>query len=61
MQNIVVKIIDNGIGFDYEKAINKGGLGLKNILIRMEYLKGKVNFTPNTPSGTRVEIDIPIG
>jgi signal transduction histidine kinase len=60
-QNIVVKIIDNGIGFDYEKAINKGGLGLKNILVRMEYLKGKVNFTPNTPSGTRVEIDIPIG
>lgn len=60
-QNIVVKIIDNGIGFDYVKAINKGGLGLKNILVRMEYLKGKVNFTPNTPSGTRVEIDIPIG
>lgn len=60
-QNIQVKIIDNGIGFDYEKAMIKGGLGLKNILVRIEYLKGKVNFSPNSPSGTVVQIDIPIG
>lgn len=60
-QNIQVKIIDNGIGFDYDEAIDKGGLGLKNILVRIEYLKGKLNFSPNNPSGTIVQIDIPIG
>ena len=60
-QNIQVKIMDNGIGFDYEKAKEKGGLGLKNILVRIEYLKGKVHFSTHHPSGTVVQIDVPIG
>jgi signal transduction histidine kinase len=60
-QNIQVKIIDNGVGFDYEKALEKGGLGLKNILVRIEYLKGKVHFSSHRPSGTIVQIDVPIG
>uniref|UniRef100_UPI00404B49CA tetratricopeptide repeat protein n=1 Tax=Flavobacterium sp. TaxID=239 RepID=UPI00404B49CA len=60
-QEIQVKITDNGIGFDYEKAIEKGGLGLKNVLVRIEYLKGTVSFKPHAPKGTEVAINIPIG
>ncbi len=59
-QNIQVKIVDNGIGFDYGKAIEKGGLGLKNILVRIKYLKGTVQFSSNLPTGTAVQIDIPL-
>lgn len=57
---IVVQIKDNGIGFNREEALEKGGLGMKNILIRVDYLKGKVQFENNEPSGTKVQIDIPI-
>ena len=59
-ENIQVKIVDNGIGFDYDKAIEKGGLGLKNITVRIKYLKGTVQFLSNSPKGTNVQIDIPL-
>jgi two-component system, NarL family, sensor kinase len=59
-ENIQVKIIDNGVGFDYNKAIEKGGLGLKNILVRIKYLKGTVQFLSNSPTGTKVQIEIPL-
>lgn len=59
-QFIEVKIADNGIGFDYENAISKGGLGLKNILVRIEYLKGSVQFLTLNPHGTEVVIQVPI-
>ena len=52
--------MDNGIGFDYDKAIEKGGLGLKNITVRIKYLKGTVQFLSNSPKGTNVQIDIPL-
>ena len=59
-EQILVKISDNGIGFNYEKALEKGGLGLKNMLVRIEYLKGKVQYSSNIPNGTSVQIQIPI-
>jgi two-component system, NarL family, sensor kinase len=59
-EQILVKISDNGVGFDYEKALEKGGLGLKNMLVRIEYLKGKVHFSSLKPQGTEVQISIPI-
>jgi signal transduction histidine kinase len=59
-QQILVKITDNGIGFDYDKALEKGGLGLKNMLVRIEYLKGTVTFLSVKPQGTEVQILIPI-
>lgn len=58
--DIQVRIIDNGIGFDYQNAIEKDGLGLKNIIVRIEYLKGTVVFKPNSPSGTEVCVEVPI-
>lgn len=59
-EQIIVKISDNGVGFDYEKALEKGGLGLKNMLVRIEYLKGKVSFISLQPKGTEVLITVPI-
>ncbi len=59
-KHIQVKVADNGKGFNYENALAKGGLGLKNILVRIEYLKGTISFTPNQSSGTTVKINIPL-
>ena len=58
-QKILVKISDNGVGFNYEKALEKGGLGLKNMLVRIEYLKETVQFSHVKPHGTEVVIEIP--
>lgn len=57
---IEIQVKDNGKGFDYNTALAKGGLGLKNMLVRVEYLKGQIRFLPNVPSGTSVHISIPI-
>ncbi len=57
---ITVQIKDNGIGFNLEEAMEKGGLGMKNIQVRVDYLKGKAHFETNKPSGTKVQIEIPI-
>ncbi|TAF95964.1 MAG: hypothetical protein EAZ47_02780 [Bacteroidetes bacterium] len=59
-QHIQVSVADNGKGFDYETAVAKGGLGLKNILVRVEYLKGSIEFLPNKPTGSLVKIMVPI-
>lgn len=54
-RTIKVEIADNGIGFDYETVVKKDRLALKNILIRVAYLKGKVRFTPNKPSCKKLQ------
>ncbi|MFY7651277.1 MAG: tetratricopeptide repeat-containing sensor histidine kinase, partial [Chitinophagaceae bacterium] len=58
--NINVFISDNGQGFNYEEGKNKGGLGLKNIAVRINYLKGTIAFSANKPKGTKVHINIPV-
>ncbi|MFN3849376.1 MAG: 7TM diverse intracellular signaling domain-containing protein [Spirosomataceae bacterium] len=38
---ILLKVADNGIGYDFEQAIKKGGLGLKSILSRSKLINAK--------------------
>ncbi|MBA4257571.1 MAG: hypothetical protein C0446_00270 [Chitinophaga sp.] len=57
---INVVLSDNGNGFNYKEVINKGGLGLKNIAVRINYLKGQITFSANQPKGTKVHIQIPV-
>jgi signal transduction histidine kinase len=57
---IFVEISDNGIGFDYTKISQMEGLGLKNIKVRIDYLKGKFEYVANQPKGTTVKINIPL-
>lgn len=58
--NINVVLSDNGNGFNYKEVINKSGLGLKNIAVRINYLKGQITFSANQPKGTKVHIQIPV-
>jgi two-component system NarL family sensor kinase len=52
---------DNGRGFDYEKvSVEKKGIGLGNILSRVEYLRGTIEFDSSPGNGTTIIIEIPI-
>ncbi len=57
---INLSVEDNGRGFDYANELNaKKGIGLGNILSRVDYLKGKINVDAAPGRGTTVIIDIP--
>ena len=57
---INLMIEDDGRGFDYNKAFEeKKGIGLGNILSRVEYLNGTFEIDSATGKGTTVIIEIP--
>ncbi len=57
---INLSVEDNGQGFNYEVALQeKKGIGLGNILSRVDYLKGKMDVDTTEGKGTTVIIDIP--
>ena len=51
---------DNGKGFDIEEARRKGGIGLKNMQLRTDYLKGKLEIDSSLKNGTTIIIEIPL-
>lgn len=55
---ISATIEDNGRGFDTSDKSKFGGMGLKNIQTRVEYLKGSVEFDSTPGHGTVVSIHI---
>ena len=61
---IVVRIRDDGEGFDVEEAISSKdrprGLGLLGMKERVELLKGILRISSHSSSGTEVDIEIPI-
>lgn len=57
---ITAQIKDNGVGFDTRKINQFEGIGIKNILARIEYLRGTVNYLSSPQKGTTVLIKVPI-
>jgi two-component system, NarL family, sensor kinase len=57
---LTMMIEDDGKGFDTTKMADFKGIGLKNIISRVDFLKGKVNFDSSPNSGTTVIIEIPL-
>lgn len=57
---ISVTIEDNGKGFDTGDREKFEGIGLKNILTRLAYLKGTVDFSSSPGKGTLVAIYVPL-
>jgi two-component system NarL family sensor kinase len=53
-------IEDNGKGFHTTDKKNFEGLGLKNIITRIEYLKGTVDFDSRPGHGTVVAFNVPV-
>ncbi|WP_083732941.1 ligand-binding sensor domain-containing protein [Spirosoma montaniterrae] len=59
---ILLNYLDDGVGFDYDRARRNGtGLGLGNIESRVALLNGRVTWQSEPDHGTRVLIDIPLG
>lgn len=60
--HINVSVEDNGKGFDYSLALQeKKGIGLGNILSRVDYLNGTINVDAVSGRGTTVIIEVPTG
>lgn len=60
--HINITVEDNGRGFEYLQALQeKKGIGLGNILSRVDYLKGTINVDAVPGRGTTVIIDVPLG
>ena len=59
-QEITVSIEDNGKGFNSSDPGRFTGIGLKNIISRVEYLKGTVDISSAPGKGTLVAIFIPL-
>ena len=58
---IAVTIEDNGKGFDSSNKLKFDGIGLKNIISRITYLKGTIDFDSSPERGTLVAIHVPMG
>ncbi len=57
---LTIMIEDNGVGFDKNNITKFEGIGLKNIISRIEFLNGNVDFDSTPGQGTTVVIEIPI-
>ncbi|MBK8848219.1 MAG: sensor histidine kinase, partial [Bacteroidetes bacterium] len=60
VDELVFMMEDNGKGFNYQEALKKNGIGLSNILSRVNYLHGKIDFDAALGRGTTVTITIPL-
>ncbi|MGZ4036178.1 MAG: tetratricopeptide repeat-containing sensor histidine kinase [Bacteroidia bacterium] len=54
---------DNGIGFNVKDKLNDegGGIGLKNIQSRVQFLNGQIFYDSYEGKGTTVSIEVPLG
>lgn len=55
--NLMVE--DDGKGFNFHEALEKGGLGLKSINSRVQFLDGSIDWDTAPGKGTTVNISIP--
>lgn len=56
---IDITVEDNGRGFDTEKVLNQNGIGLSNIISRIKFLQGTVDFDSDMSRGTLIAIHVP--
>ncbi|MEI9808085.1 MAG: histidine kinase [Bacteroidota bacterium] len=57
---ISATIEDNGKGFDTGDKQKFDGIGLKNIITRVEYLKGTAEFDSSPGKGTAISLHVPM-
>jgi two-component system NarL family sensor kinase len=53
-------IEDNGVGFDPDRLQKAEGIGVKNMISRVAFLNGRIDFDSTPGKGTTIIIDIPI-
>ncbi len=59
-ENLLLKVQDNGRGFELNEIENSSGIGWKNIRLRTSILDGNLKIDSHKGSGSAVTITIPI-
>lgn len=59
-KNLSLLVEDDGIGFTYNSTHSNGGIGLKSIKNRVNFLSGKLNIDSAKGQGTTFNIEIPL-
>ena len=59
-QQLVLEILDNGIGIAPNEIYNESSLGLLGIRERVYFLNGEFDITGNSNEGTQVRVTIPL-
>ncbi|MEP6614657.1 MAG: sensor histidine kinase [Mucilaginibacter sp.] len=59
-KGITTKITDNGVGLNAEESGNSDGTCPKDIVTRVEYLKGTIRYLTTPGKGTVVTIEVPV-
>jgi two-component system NarL family sensor kinase len=57
---IVLKLSDNGDGFDITKASQQAGIGIRNMHDRIELLSGEFVITSELGRGTQLRVKLPL-
>lgn len=57
---LLIDVEDNGKGMDTDMSKRHHGIGWRNIMSRVEYLKGKLNIETGYGKGTSVHIEVPL-
>ena len=58
--NIIIKVIDDGMGFDESKEYNEDSLGIRNVQFRLKHMiNGKLAIKSEIGKGTVATITIP--
>ena len=56
-QKLFIWYMDNGVGFDVKKVLDKSeGMGINNIINRVNFINGKINIESDLNIGTMIEI-----
>ena len=58
--SLILRVEDDGQGFDFETARNKGSMGLLNILSRVGHLGGAFHIETAQPHGAVSTVRIPV-
>lgn len=59
-KNLTLMIEDDGAGFDTAQVDKFSGIGLKNIISRVQFLNGTVDFDSHLGRGTTVVVEVPL-
>jgi PAS domain S-box-containing protein len=60
-RTIVMRIVDDGVGFEPQQLPGAGGLGFVNMQERLYLVGGRVTIQSNSPGGTSITVGVPIG
>lgn len=59
LSKVTLEILDDGLGFNPDDAVEGGGLGLDGIIERAQLLKGDLKIDSSPGKGTRIKVEVP--